>query len=121
METYPYTLHAPNADETFSDEKNDEAVLIGSTASGYPHLNKLFTFDARTFIFEKRHVSQANKETLMAFYEANKEVPFYWTNEQEGEVEYEVAYVSKPRCRLDGQKDEWRIVTELRQTSAETS
>lgn len=117
MNTFPHTLHAPRADATFRDEKSDDAVSIGSTASGYPVLNKLFTFDPRTFTFELRFVSQANKLEIMTFYENNKDVPFHWTNEQD-DVPYEVAFVSKPECRLDGENDVWRIGLELRQTAA---
>lgn len=119
MNTFPHTLHAPSR-EAFNDEPSDEAVSVGSYASGYPLLIKQFTFDPRTFTFELRHVSQANKLTFMAFYETNKDVPFYWTNEQDN-IRYEVIFICKPRCRLDGEKDEWRIRFELRQASAETS
>ena len=77
-------------------------------------LNKLFTFDPRTFNFDLRFVSQADKLTVTAFYEANKDVPFNWTNEQD-DVEYEVIFASKPECRVDGGKDVWRIGLELRQ------
>ena len=115
METFPHTLHSPNR-EGFSDEPSDEAVLIGDMASGYPLLNKLFTFDPRTIKFELRNVTDANKLTYMAFYENNKDVPFYWTNEQD-DTQYEVAFVSKPRCRIDGEKDKWRIGFELRLTT----
>lgn len=111
MDTFPHTLHAPSR-EAFRDEPSDEAVLIGSYASGYPLLNKQFTFDPDTFEFEKRHVSQANKLTFMAFYEANKDLVFYWTNEQDS-VKREVAFARKPRCRIDGEKDKWRISFEF--------
>lgn len=117
MNTFPHTLHSPRQDSSFSDEKSDDAVSVGSTASGYPVMNKLFTFDPRTFGFEMRFVSNANKLTLVAFYEANKDVPFYWTNEQD-DTQYEVAFVGPPACRLDGEKDVWRIRIELRQTTS---
>lgn len=119
MNTWP-TL-SRKISHTFADEKNPDAVLVASTASGYPHLNKLFTFDARTFPFEMRSVPEADKLTIMTFYEANKEVPFYWPNPQDS-VTYEVCFNGKrPRCRIDGRIDLWRIVIEFRQTSAETS
>ena len=105
---------------TFSDEPSNEAVLVGSTASGYPVLNKLFTFDPRTFGFTLRSVVDADKITIMDFYEDNKEVPFFWTNPQ-NDVTYEVAFVRPPRPRMDGRKDLWRLDIELRQTSPETS
>lgn len=119
MNTFPHTLHSPRRESSFSDEKSDEAVLVASYASGYPLMNKQFTFDPRTFGFEMRHVTDANKSTFVAFYEANKDVPFYWTNEQD-DVQYEVAFVGKPSCRLDDQKDFWRIRFEFIQTSPNT-
>ena len=118
MNTFPHTIHAPD-DKTFRDEKSDEAVLIESMASGYPLMNKLFTFDAITFTRDLRFVSQTNKLTIMAFYEANKDVPFYWTNEQD-DIQYEVGFVSKPECTSDGEKEVWRITYKVRQTSSNT-
>ena len=118
MNTFPHTIHAPD-NKTFRDEKSDEAVLTGNMASGYPLMNKLFTFDPRTFSFDLRFVSQANKLTIMAFYEANKDIPFYWTNEQD-DIQYEVSFVNKPRCVSDGEKGFWGIGLVLRQTSSST-
>lgn len=118
MNTYPTLSRKPS--HVFSAELNPNVVLVGSTASGYPHLNKLFTFDLITFIFELRSVIEADKLTVMAFYEANKDVPFYWLNVQD-DITYEVAFMSRLRCIIDGRKDLWRIGHMLRQTSAETS
>ena len=118
LNTFPYTIHSPD-NKTFRNEKSDEAVLIGSMASGYPLMNKQFTFDPITFTRNLRFVSQTNKLTIMAFYEANKDVPFYWTDEQD-DIQYEVAFVSKPECVSDGEKELWKITLELRQTSSST-
>jgi len=115
MNTFPSISTAPSCDG-FRDEPSPDAVLIASTASGYPLLNKLFTFDARTFRYDLRFVSQADKITVMTFYENNKDVPFYWTNGQD-HVTYEVAFVARPGCALDGLPDVWRIGLELRQTT----
>jgi len=114
MNTFPSNVRSPNL--VFSDEKSDEAVLIAETASGYPVLNKLFTFDARTFSFEMPCVLEADKLEIMEFYENNKEVPFYWFNKQD-ETTYEVVFIGKPGCRLDGLRDLWRIALSLRQSS----
>lgn len=118
METFPTLTNEPWC-EPFTDEKSEEAVLVGSTASGYPDLNKLFTFDPRTFSFGLRLVLNADKLGIMTFYEANKDVPFYWTNWQDG-VRYEVAFVNKPGCEIDGRFDLWKITLKLRQTSSST-
>jgi len=101
----------------FSDEKSDDAVLVHSTASGYPVLNKLFTFDGRTFTPELRSVIEADKLTVMAFYEINKAKEFPWYNEQDA-TWYTVCFINKPKCRLDGRKDLWRIQLNLLQTEA---
>ena len=114
MNTFPTNVKAPNLN--FSDEKSDKAVLIASMASGYPLLNKLFTFDPRTFIFDIPGAPEADKLEIMTFYENNKDVPFYWYNKQ-NKTQYEVVFVSKPGCRLEGRKDLWRITLNLRQSS----
>lgn len=111
METWP--VIARKGSHIFSDEPDDNAVLVGSTASGYPVLNKLFTFDPRTITFELYSVVDVDKLKIMAFYENNKEVPFYWPNSQDS-VTYEATFVKKPRCRIDGRKDLWRLQIVLR-------
>ena len=118
MNTFPDISRKPN--QNFSDEPSDEAVLVADAASGYPLLNKLFTFDPRTFSFEMPCVSEVNKLDIMEFYENNKEVPFYWYNKQ-NKTQYEVVFVSKPGCRLEGRGDLWRITLVLIQSSSETS
>lgn len=102
--------------QVFSDEPSDKAVLIEDAASGYPVLIKLFTFDPRTLIFELPGVSEADKLTVMAFYETHKDIPFPWYNYQD-KTWYEVVFVNKPRCRLDGRGDLWRITLNLRQST----
>lgn len=106
MNTFPSGVRTPNL--IFSDELSDEAVLIGQMASGYPLINKLFTFDPRTFDFEMPAVPEADKLDIMTFYADNKDVPFYWLNRQDGTV-YEVVFISKPGCRVEGRGDLWRI------------
>ena len=118
MNTFPYVVRDPNLN--FSDEKSDKAVLIADTASGYPVVNKLFTFDARTFGFEMPCVLEADKLEIMQFYEDNKDVPFYWLNKQ-NKTRYEVVFVNKPGCKLEGRGDLWRMNFVFRQASTETS
>lgn len=114
--TFPIISRKPS--QAFSDEQSDKAVLVGDLASGYPQLNKLFTFDARTFSFELPAVLEADKLTIMAFYENYKDVPFPWYNDQDS-TWYEVCFVSKPACRLDGRGDLWRITISLQQSEPE--
>ncbi len=115
MNNFP-TLSTGPSDKVVSYEHDSEAVLIRSAANGSPVLNKLFTFDPRTFRYEERFVSNADKLTLMTFYNANKAVPFNWTNDQDAAV-YEVIFLGPPGCRVDGEKDVWRIFLELKQNA----
>ncbi len=65
MNTFPDIDRKPS--QIFSDEKSSQAVLIADVASGYPLLNKLFTFDPRTFSFEMPCVPEVDKLEIMAF------------------------------------------------------
>jgi hypothetical protein len=111
--SFPIISRKPS--QVFSDEKSDKAVLVGDLASGYPQLNKLATFDPRTFSFEMPGVLDADKKVIMAHYESHKEIPFPWYNDQD-KTWYEVCYLSKPRCRLDGRGDLWKITLNLQQS-----
>lgn len=112
---FPVITRTPNLN--FRDEQSDNAVLIGDTASGYPVVNKLITFDPREFEFEMPAVPDADKLTVMAFYEANKDIAFPWYNAQDSTL-YEVVFVSKPKCRLAGRGDLWNMFFHFRQSSA---
>jgi len=114
LNTFPTLSRKPS--HAFSDEPDDNAVLVASTASGYPVLNKLFTFDGRTFTPELRSTPEADKLAVMAFYEANKDLPFYYPNVQDSTT-YTVIFLSKPTCRIDGRIDLWRIQLNLKQCS----
>jgi len=114
VNTFPEVVRSPNL--IFSDEKSDKAVLVGDTASGYPVPNKLFTFDPRDFNFEMPCVPDADKVEIMQFYEDNKDVPFYWLNKQD-KTQYEIIFISKPGCRLEGRGDLWRMRFNFRQSS----
>lgn len=112
--SFPTISRKPS--HNFFDEKSTEAVLLADTESGYSLLNKLFTFDPRTFKFELPCVSDADKKLIMAFYENHKDVPFPWINDQDGNTEYTVVFVGRPGCRLDGRGDLWKITVTLRQS-----
>ncbi|MBA7621511.1 hypothetical protein ES703_28875 [subsurface metagenome] len=114
MNTFPVISRAP--DFTLRDEPSDKAVLIANMASGYPFVNKLFTFAPRMFSFGLPCVPEADKQKIMTFYDNNKDVPFYWPNRQDG-VTYEVVFIGKPGCRIDGRRDLWRITLNLLQSS----
>jgi len=116
MDTYPEISSAPDINE-FGDSPSGEAVNVVSVASGYSLINVLFTFDPRDFSHTLSGVSQADKETVMAFYESHKGEPVYWLNEQDN-ITYEVIYLEPPDCKLDGRKDLWRIENKFRQNSS---
>jgi len=115
MADFPTLSSSPNV-EGFVEELSDEAVQIASMASGHPLVNKLFTFDPKTWKFTLDCVSQIDKSAVIAFYEANKDVPFNWLNGQDS-VTYEVIFMSKPACQLEDCRDLWRINLTLRQNS----
>lgn len=106
MSTFPVISRSPKHD--FTEELSPEAIQVASKASGLPVVNKLFTFDPKTWGVEYGLVIQADKDTLMAFYEANKDVPFDWANTQDGNT-YEVIFAGPPKCKLDRLKTRWNI------------
>lgn len=116
VSSFPGLSRKPS--HNFSDEPSDDAVLVGSTASGYPVLIKLFTFGARSFTYELRSVSNTDKLTIMEFYETHKDLEFPWYNAQDA-TWYNVVFVNKPNCRMDGRVDLWRILIMLEQVSLE--
>jgi len=120
MNTFP-TLTAKPEIEGFGDQYSDDAVQRSSFASGYPCINELFTFDPRIFQERRRNVSETDKETWMAFYQANKALPFYWLNEQDNTV-YEVVFVERPIpfIQNNDNKELWTISQTLRQSSSTT-
>ena len=108
MATFPNTLSRSPGCKGFSVVLSNEAVKIASKASGLPVLNKLFTFDPATFKFTLFLVSQADYTTIMAFYNANKDVPFDWENTQDSNT-YEVIFAGPPNCTLDKLKNRWKM------------
>ena len=108
MATFP-TLSRTLGAKNFAEELSKNTVQVASKASGLPVLNKLFTFDPKTWKFTLYLVSQTDKETVLTFYEANKDVPFDWSNTQEGPTTYEVIFDRPPKCKLDKLKTRWTI------------
>ena len=104
--SFPTISRSPS--HVFSDELPDDSVLIGNTASGYPLLNKRFTLGLRTITPDYRRVSEADKLVVMAFYEATKDTSFPYYNKQD-DTTYEVVFMAKPTCVIDGLYNLWRI------------
>ena len=92
----------------FTEVRGANAVQVASMASGLPVRNKLFTFVPKIFKHTKYLVTQANKETSDAFYLANCDVPFNWTNDNDA-TSYVVVFDNPPQCSLDKIKERWRI------------
>lgn len=118
MDTFPTITRRPGW-RGWKEEYSKEAVQVASFASGTPLLNPLFTFDPLTFTPPYYLVSQADKETLMAFYKAHKDIPFEWINTQKPDapITYEVIFVQPPKCQLDRVQDRWKISFIFRQYS----
>lgn len=116
MNTFPNIDRKPEA-AGYSREPEGEAVIMGQTASGYPVLNKIVTFEPDIIKLELPAVPDDDKRTVMDFYEDNKDVAFYWYDDQAKET-LEVCFNKKPSCRLEDTPDLWRIVIELKQTAS---
>ena len=117
MATFPVLSRSPGS-KGFAEELNKNTVKVASKASGLPVLNKLFTFDSKTWKFTLYLVSQTDKESVITFYKANCDVPFDWSNTQEtAPITYEVIFARPPKCTLDKVKDRWRIVNTFIQYS----
>lgn len=116
MAQFPTISRSPGS-KNYTEELSKGTIQVAKKASGLPLLNKLFTFDAKNWKFTQNLVSQTDKESLITFYEANKDVPFDWKNEQEDDTVYEVVCNSPPKCQLDRLKNRWRIVWSLTQYS----
>lgn len=92
------------------------SVKIASAASGLPVINELFTFDPMTWVGVFNMTSQADKETIATFYQANKGVAFKWLNPQDSST-YEVIFTHPPKMQLDRISTLWRIAVTFRQYS----
>lgn len=110
------TLSTSPEYEGWVDEYGDETVIRDSYASGYPLLNPQFTFDPKNFRHVLRRVSQADKETIVSFYNSSKSQEMFWLNEQDGEI-YFVVFTRKPRCQSDGARSMWKLELNLRQVA----
>jgi len=116
MATFPITLSRSPGASGFTEELSSDTVEVASKASGLPVINKLFTFDAKTWKHTLNLVSQADKETIMTFYDGNKDIPFSWVNQQDA-VTYEVIFDGPPQCQLDKVKTRWKITLTFLQYS----
>lgn len=113
--SFPALTRSPGL-SGYAELLSTSTVIRGRSESGYPVANKQFTFDPKTWRFSLYSVVQADKEIVMDFYEAYKDIPFNWLNRQES-VTYEVAFEEPPECSLMGRKDLWQINLTLVQTS----
>ena len=115
MATFPTISREPEA-KGFSELIDPEAMSIAKATSGLPVLNKLFTFAPKTFRHTRYFVAQADKETVMTFYGANKDVPFDWLNTQDSNT-YEVIFLGPPKVSLDKINKRWMMVFIFKQYS----
>ena len=118
MATFP-VLTCKGNKKGYAERHNKAAVNIASKASGLPIVNKLFTFDAMTWKYTLDPVLNADKLTLITFYNANKDVPFDWLNPQDANT-YEVIFDDPPACTFvgsDGTNFYWKIILTLTQYS----
>ena len=115
MNTFPIGLsRGPGVN--FIEEFDKRAVKVASAASGLPVVNELFTFVPMTWKGVFNLTSQADKETIMAFYLANRGVAFKWLNPQDSNT-YEVVFLTPPLRKLDKISTRWRITFTFKQYS----
>ena len=118
MATFPVVDRKGGIRE-YSEVQSKDAVHVASKAGGLPVVNKLFTFDPMSWKYTLNLVSDADKVTLLTFYNANKDVPFDWLNPQDGET-YEVIFNKPPQSAgegSDGTNFYWKMVFEITQYS----
>jgi hypothetical protein len=118
MPTFP-VLTRKGAVSGYSETPSSDAVSQKNKASGLPVVIKLFTFDPKTWKYSLGLVSDADKVTLLTFYNTYKDVPFDWVNPQDGNT-YEVIFDGVLKCTIagsDGTNDYWKINLELTQYS----
>lgn len=118
MSTFP-VLERKGSRAGWSETPNKAAVSVADKGSGLPVVNKLFTFDGPTWAYSLKLVTTADKDTLQAFYEANKDVPFDWLNPQDGNT-YEVIFAAPPKWSMagsDGTDEFWNVILKLTQYS----
>lgn len=108
MAAFPVISRSPGA-KGYTEVLDKNAVKVASAASGLPVVNKLFTFQPITFKHTLFLVAQADKDTVTAHYEANKDVPFNWDNDQDSNT-YEVIYAMPPKLTMDKINGRWKIV-----------
>ena len=107
MATFPVLSRSPGS-RSFTEQLSKSTVQIASKASGLPVVNKIFTFDPKTWAYTLTLVSQVDKASVITFYEANKDIPLSWANAQDGNT-YEVIFDGPPKCKLDKLKERWQI------------
>ena len=99
-----------------------DAISAARAASGLPVINKIFTFDPITFEYTVGNlISNADKVTLLAYYDDHKGIAFDWTNpDPDNNITYEVKFLKPPTVSVsghDGTNTFWKISLTLIQYS----
>ena len=120
MNTFPFSsLSCKPSVRDYGDDYTDKAVKIADYSSGYPIVNKLFTFVPKEFTITIPAASDADKTAVDAFYLANMEDVIYMLNPKD-KVTYQVIFTAPPHC-TPVTSTKQRIELEFRQANTETS
>lgn len=108
MNTFPTISTGPKIDG-FVEGYPSVAVRVAASQSGSPILIPCFTGDRKLWTEKRSFVSNTDKASVFTFYENNKDVSFYWLNEQDS-VTYTVVFDGPPRATVVGDnKNLWDI------------
>lgn len=115
MNTWPAGL-GREPGHSFVEDFDKSGTKVASATSGLSVVNELFTFVPMFWKGVFNLTNQADKETIMAFYLANRGVAFKWLNTQDSNT-YEVIFLAPPKRKLDKISTRWRVTFTFKQYS----
>ena len=116
INTFP-TLGTEGSVDGWSEGRQSDTVLSAPLKSGKPFKSTNRILDPVTFQFRIPLLTDAERDTLKAFYTANKEKEFYWTHPGTLVVHL-VSFDSPINFRANGESNSWSSVLVLTTTVA---
>ena len=103
----------------YEDYYQQDTVRSAPFISGYPFMVQTRSFDPLTTTHRLIDVSDADKATIRAFYEANKDTEFWWLNPGDL-VYYSVKFDEPLHWRANDDTNSWTCTMIITQTSSLT-